>query len=148
MGRHVVTASIAAPPDVVFDLWTDLDRMKEWVGGVTRVTDVSGPVTRAGTRYTVWFGPMTSHTEVLEAERPLVFATRFGNRLLRGTSRAVFEGDGDSTRLTQEFATEGRIAAIFSWIFSRGSYAGSFQGELNHFAKIAEREANQMRTPE
>jgi uncharacterized protein YndB with AHSA1/START domain len=28
----------------VFRLWTDLDRMKEWVGGVTKVTDVTGPI--------------------------------------------------------------------------------------------------------
>ena len=59
-----------APRDEVFALWMDLDRMKEWVGGVTRVTDVSGPIDVAGTRYTVRFGPMKSPTEILEVDRP------------------------------------------------------------------------------
>ena len=31
-------------PERVFALWTDLQRMGEWVGGVTSVTDISGPV--------------------------------------------------------------------------------------------------------
>jgi hypothetical protein len=46
----------------VFRLWTSLERMGEWVGGVTGVTDVSGPVDRVGTTYTVHFGPMKSPT--------------------------------------------------------------------------------------
>jgi hypothetical protein len=35
----------------------------------------------------------------------------------------------------------GRVSAISSWVFSRGSYEGSFRGELEKFARIAEREA-------
>jgi hypothetical protein len=37
----------------------------------------------------------------------------------------------------------GRISAISSWLFSRGSYEGSFRGELEKFGRIAEREARQ-----
>lgn len=147
MARHTAIATIKAPIGVVFDLWTNLARMGEWVGGVTRVSDVSGPVARVGTRYTVWFGRMASPTEVLEADRPHLFATRFGNRLLRGTSRAVFEEVDGSTRLTQVFETVGRVSAISSWLFSRGSYAGSFQGELNHFARLAEEAAGAEEAP-
>ena len=84
---------------------------------------------------------MKSPTEVLEAERPRRFATRFGNWLLRGRSSATFEPDGDGTRVTQKFETVGWIPAVSSWIFSRGSYEGSFRGELEKFARIAEREA-------
>jgi uncharacterized protein YndB with AHSA1/START domain len=132
---------VAAPRDVVFDLWTDLDRMKEWVGGVTDVTDVTGPTDRAGTRYTVWFGGMKSVTEVLEAERPRLMRTKFGNRVLRGETSASFEPEGDGTRLTQEFRTEGLIPAIAARIFATGSYRGSFRGELEAFARLVEREA-------
>ena len=141
MGTHRLTVHVAAPPDQVFRLWTDLDRMKDWVGGVTKVTDVTGPIDRAGTRYTVWFGRMPSRTEVLEADPPRFLHTRFRSRLLGGETKATFEPEGDGTRIIQEFRTEGWIAAIAGSIFAMGSYRGSFQGELNAFARLAETEA-------
>jgi uncharacterized protein YndB with AHSA1/START domain len=142
MGTYRFVVQIAAPPERVFDLWIDLERMKEWVGGVAKVTDVSGPVDRAGTRYTVWFGGMKSRTEVLEAERPARFRTRFGSWVLRGENSTTFEAVGAGTQVVEEFRTEGWIAAIAARIFAAGSYRGSFQGELNEFARIAERDAN------
>ena len=141
MARYVITTHVAAPADPVFALWTNLERMGEWVGGVTGVTDVSGPVDRAGTTYVVHFGPVKSPTEVLEADPPRRFATKFGSWVLRGRSSATFEQDGDGTLVTQEFETVGWISAISAWIFSRGSYEGSFKGELEKFARLAEREA-------
>jgi uncharacterized protein YndB with AHSA1/START domain len=141
VARHVVSTRIAAPPEHVFALWTNLARMGEWVGGVTGVTEVSGPVDRVGTTYVVHFGPVKSPTQVLEVDPPRRFATKFGSWVLRGRSSATFEPDGDGTRVTQEFETVGRISAISSWVFSRGSYQGSFKGELEKFARIAEREA-------
>jgi uncharacterized protein YndB with AHSA1/START domain len=114
--------------------------MKEWVGGVTKVTDVSGPLDQPGTSYTVWFGGMRSPTEVLEVERPRRIRSRFGNRVLRGETRVTLEPVDGGTRLTQEFRTEGLIPALMARIFASGSYKGSFQGELNEFAKLAERE--------
>jgi hypothetical protein len=114
--------------------------MREWVGGVTGVTDVSGPIDQVGTTYVVRFGRMRSPTEVTQVERPRRFATRFGNVVLRGRSTATFEPDGDGTRVTQDFETVGRVSAIMAWLFSRGSYDGSFRGELEAFARLAERE--------
>jgi uncharacterized protein YndB with AHSA1/START domain len=140
MPTHRLTAFAAAPRERVFDLWTDLDRMKEWVGGVTKVTDVTGPVDHVGTRYVVWFGPVKSPTEVLEAERPNRFKTRFGSWILRGTNSTTFEPEGGGTRITEEFVTEGWVSAVTSRLFGMGSYKGSYQGELNEFAKLAERE--------
>ena len=114
-------------------------------GGVTGVTDVSGSIDRLGTTYVVHFGPVKSPTEVVDVERPHRFATRFGSWILRGTSSAIFEPDGDGTRITQEFQTVGRFSAISSWILSRGSYEGSFRGELEKFARLAERDATARR---
>ena len=85
MATHQVSVFIRATPERVFDAFTDLELMRESVGGVTRVTDRTGPVDRAGTRYTVHFGPMRSPTEVLEAERPRRIRTRFGNLILKGS---------------------------------------------------------------
>jgi uncharacterized protein YndB with AHSA1/START domain len=144
MGTYQFTVRIEAPPERVFDLWTDLDRMKEWVGGVTKVTDISGPLDRAGTRYTVWFGGMRSPTEVIAVERPRMLRTRFGNRILRGETVVTFEPDDGGTRLTQEFRTEGLIPALMARIFASGSYKGSFRGELDDFARLAEREVGMV----
>ena len=130
-----------APPERVFDLWTNLDRKKEWVGGVTKVTDVTGPTSQVGTRYTVWFGGMRSQSEVLEVERPWRYRTRFGNWLLRGENSTTFEEEGAGTRVVEEFRSDGLIAGIAARVFATGSYRGSFQGELNAFARIAERDA-------
>jgi uncharacterized protein YndB with AHSA1/START domain len=142
MPTHRLSAFAAAPPERVFALWIDLDRMKEWVGGVTRVTDVTGPVDQAGTSYVVWFGPVKSPTVVLEADRPRLFSTRFGNWILRGTSTTTFEAEGDGTRITEVMQTQGWVSAITSRLFSMGSYKGSYQGELNDFARLAEQEAS------
>ena len=141
MPTHRLTAFSAAPPERVFALWTDLDRMKEWVGGVTKVTDVTGPVDQVGTRYIVWFGRFQSPTVVLEAERPRSFSTRFGNWIMRGVNTTTFTPEADGTRIDEIFHTEGLMSAITARLFSLGSYKGSFQGELNDFARLAEREA-------
>ena len=140
MGHHRFVVDIKAPREHVFALWTDLNRAHEWIEGLTRITDVTGPFDKAGTRYTAWFGPMRSPTEILEADRPRLIKTRFGGRLLRGITQATFEEAGDGTRLTQEFWTEGIVPAIAGRIFASGSYKGSFRGELNSFARLAERE--------
>jgi carbon monoxide dehydrogenase subunit G len=141
VARYTITTHVAAPPEHVFALWTNLARMGDWVGGVTGVSDVSGAIDQVGTTYVVHFGPVKSPTEVLEVERPRLFSTRFGSWILRGRSSATFEPDGDGTRITQTFETVGLISAISSWVFSRGSYEGSFRGELETFARLAEREA-------
>jgi uncharacterized protein YndB with AHSA1/START domain len=146
MGRYAYTIRVDAPPAAVFALWTDVDRMAEWVGGVTRVGRPSGPIDVVGTRYSVWFGGMRSDAEVIEAERPHRFATRFGSRILRGTTRATFVADGDGTVLTQEFETEGAIAAVAAWIFGHGSYRGGFRGELEAFAALAGTRADAAET--
>ena len=145
MGRYTFSTHIDAPPPVVFDLWTNLERAPEWIGGLKKVTDITGPIDVAGTRYTAWFGSMASPTEVLDAERPKRITTRFGSAILKGTNAATFEPDGTGTKLTQTFETRGIVSAVMAWIFSRGSYSGSFRGELEHFARIAEAEASSPR---
>ncbi len=98
MAEHRISIDIAAAPERVFALWMDLDRMAEWVGGVTGVTDVTGPIDVAGTRYTVRFGPMKSPTEILEVDRPHHVRTRFGNLILKGESDVRFEPIPEGTR--------------------------------------------------
>lgn len=142
MAEYEFSTFVNALPDRVFALWMDLDRMAEWVGGVTRVTDLSGPVDQPGTRYTVWFGRMRSSTEILEVERPRHVRTRFGNLILKGESDVRFDPEAGGTRIRQRFRTRGAVSAIFARLFATGSYRGSFRGELEAFREIAERENN------
>ena len=142
MATHRVSTFVAAPPERVFATWTDLDRFHEWIGGVTRVTDRSGPIDKPGSRYTVWFGRMASPTEILEVERPWHLRTRFGNAILKGESDVTFTAEGEGTRIRQTFVTRGFVAAIFARIFATGSYRGSFRGELEAFRQLVEREAS------
>ena len=102
---------------------------------------MTGPITTAGTSYTAWFGRMRSPSEILQVDRPRLVKTRFGSWILRGVQQATFEDLGNGTRLTQEFWTTGIISAVMARIFAFGSYKGSFQGELESFARLAEREA-------
>ena len=140
MAEHRISIDIAAPPERVFATFMDLDRMVEWVGGVTRVTDRTGPIDVAGTRYVVHFGPMKSPTEILEVDRPHHVRTKFGNLILKGESDVRFEPIPEGTRLTQVFRTRGIISAITGRLFASGSYEGSFKGELERFRGIVERE--------
>jgi uncharacterized protein YndB with AHSA1/START domain len=144
MATHEFTIDINAPREQVFDLWVNLDRASEWIEGMAKVTDVSGPPDKAGTTYMTHFGSWaTSQTTILEAERPRHHRTKFGNWLLRGENEATFHETESGTRLTQVFRTKGVVPAISSWIFSRGSYRGSFRGELITFKSICEREARE-----
>ena len=140
MAIHRFTLLVAAPPEHVFAAWTDLERMTRWVGGVTEITDVTGPVDRAGTRYTVHFGRMRSATQILEVERPRRIRTRFGNFILKGESDVTFDRADGGTRLTQTYRTRGAISAISARLFASGSWSGSFRGELEAFRRMVEAE--------
>jgi uncharacterized protein YndB with AHSA1/START domain len=143
MGTYAFTVDIAAPRDQVWALWTDLDRAQEWIEGMARISDLSGPIDQVGTTYKVYFGSWsTSTTTILEAEPPRYLKNRFGNWFLRGEQSALLDETPGGTRLTQTFTTRGIIPAITGWIFSRGSYKGSFSGELATFKEICEREAS------
>jgi uncharacterized protein YndB with AHSA1/START domain len=145
MAKYTFTIHIEAPPELVFDLWTDLDRMKEWVRGMTAVEERTGPIDQVGSSYTVRFGRVRSRTTVIDVERPRRFATRFGNWYLRGQNVTALEAEGSGTRLTETFETEGVIPAIMARIWASGSYEGSFRGELEHFGRLAEEAARAAR---
>ena len=140
MATFRVSTFVAAPPDQVFSTWTDPDRFPEWIGGVTRTTDLTGSMDTPGSRYTVWFGRMASPTEILEVERPSHIRTRFGNAILKGESDVAFVPEGNGTRINQQFMTRGFISGISARLFAAGSYKGSFRGELEAFRKLVERE--------
>lgn len=141
MAEYRFSVHVDAPPEQVFDLWVNLDRAHEWIRGLTSITDRVGDPGTTGSTYVTRFGPARSPTTVLAAERPRHIVTKFGNWYLRGENEATFTPEAGGTRLDQIFRTNGFIPAITARIFAAGSYKGSFQGELEHFARIAEADA-------
>ncbi len=138
MGRYQFELLIDAPRERVFEAWTDLGLMREWVGGVTDVTDVSGPVTQPGTTYVLSFGRMRSRVEILEVDPPRHFRSRGANWILKLDNDAVFQEEGGGTRMRQTLVTKGLVSALFARIFATGSFKGSFRGELNEFKRLVE----------
>lgn len=139
-----INTFVNAPPELVFSLWIDTERMPAWIEGLSKVTDVSGPMDQAGTTYVAWFGRMASRNEILEVDPPRFIRTRLGSWLLRGVTEATFEPEGGGTRVTQRFQTEGLLPSTAARLFAMGSWRGSFRGELATFARLAEQA---MRAP-
>jgi uncharacterized protein YndB with AHSA1/START domain len=146
MAEYRFSLNVAAPPEQVFDLWVDLDRAHEWIRGLTSITDRVGDPGTTGATYVTRFGPVRSPTTVISAERARHIVTKFGNWYLRGENEATFTPEGDGTRLEQTFRTVGIIPAITARIFASGSYQGSFKGELEHFARLAEAQAAEAKS--
>ena len=76
MATHRYSIWIDAKPELVWEIFTELDRIPEWQTGGPVVTDVSGRGDVAGTTYAVRRGPGVAHTRVLEAIRPSRYRSR------------------------------------------------------------------------
>jgi uncharacterized protein YndB with AHSA1/START domain len=105
--RHRVTATVAAPPETVFDLITDLDRLPEWNAHMTAVVERPAALT-PGAEWVVEFRALgqswrsRSRLETLDPERR-VFSYRSGTDD-GNPSFAVWEwqvgGNGDGAQVT------------------------------------------------
>jgi len=140
MADYVFTSEIAAPQETAFDLWMNVDRMPEWTEGLTRVSDLTGLLGQAGTRYKLWFGRTGASAEILSAERPRSVTWRVRIGPLGANIAAVFEADGNLTRVTETIRTRGPLTWAWARILATGSYKGSFRGELATFARTCERD--------
>jgi uncharacterized membrane protein len=70
MGERQVSVMINAPPEIVFGLYTDAGRVREWLSGARQVRTV-GPTDQPGGRAVIAYRwPFKMMAEVLEVERP------------------------------------------------------------------------------
>jgi uncharacterized membrane protein len=70
MGERQVSVMINAPPEIVFGLYTDAGRVREWLSGAREVRTV-GPTDQPGGRAVIAYRwPFKMMAEVLEMERP------------------------------------------------------------------------------
>lgn len=105
-----VSTRIAAPPDKVWSLLSELERMGEWSPECYKVTwlDGAGPPARPGARFKGWnrYGPMrwsmTCEVKTAEPGREISWSTvQRGRELVRWSYRLA-PADG-GTDLTESF---------------------------------------------
>jgi uncharacterized protein YndB with AHSA1/START domain len=135
LGSQSYSIWIAAPPETVYDLYTDLDRINEWQEGNPQITDVSGdPRTEAGSTYVSRRGRFASRFEVMAADRPRRHVVSFGGPAgLRAELKAEFVSKNGGTQLTLALDARwrsplvGRILemAVFNPRIAIGSWASS-----------------------
>jgi uncharacterized protein YndB with AHSA1/START domain len=143
--RFGFAIDIAAPPERVFDLWADLDRLTDWTVGLTKVTQATGDGDQTGTNYTLWFGSLDQRVEVLAADRPNYHRTRAKFGTIKIETSVTFEDIGGATRMRESIMAKGIKARIWATVLAAGSFRGSFRGELERFAQVVERD--ELRRP-
>lgn len=135
---------IDAPPALVWDVYTNRDRIAEWQTGDPHVVDTTGQGQEAGATYSVRRGPGTSRTTITEAVRPSLHASRtdayFGLSFDLITSLAPENG---GTRLQLRAQTHwpkglGLIGRVVEFAVLNGNEANR---ELERLKVLIEREA-------
>jgi hypothetical protein len=96
MGRYVLTRDIPASATEVFKAFTDPHLAADWMNAAT-IKDVSGPLDRAGSQYTlVIFGLHRFRSTVVRSEPPYLHETYHRGRLGASArmTAALSERDG------------------------------------------------------
>ena len=143
MGQREVSADIGAPPDRVFGLYTDAQRVGEWQTGVKSV-DATGSLAEVGSKWIVKYsGPFSVKGTVLEVERPSRHRQRFSEMLglVNCTTTARFVPTGSGTRATFEMSyvvAGGPIGRLFDGMLG-DEITGRFTKDLAGLKAVVER---------
>ena len=76
MGERQVSMRITAPPEIVFALYTDAGRVREWLSGVREVRTVGPPDQPGSQAVFVYRWPFKMTAEVLQVEPPNLHVQR------------------------------------------------------------------------
>ena len=127
--RFELAETVAAPPDKVFRLTTDVDRFGEWMPGFVRVEKLTPGPLKTGSRFRETrklFGRESTE----EFEATLVDAPRALELFIDGTKgtsgkgefrfRYAFEHSGEGTlvALAGEVTKMGCIGSVFGFLFA------------------------------
>jgi uncharacterized membrane protein len=142
MGRRDVAIEIAAPASRVYALYTDCARLAEWMA---RSVDCTGPLDRAGSRFTASYGgPFTVRAEVIAAEPGTSHQMRLSELagLVTCVTTARFEPSRSGTRLSMrlDYRVKAGLGLLFDSMVGSEMVAGSAK-ELGRLKAIAERES-------
>jgi uncharacterized protein YndB with AHSA1/START domain len=118
MGHRSVSIDIAAPPERVFDIYTDLRRLSEWQGQ-PGLKGTEGAFDRPGANFVIHYGgPLTLRGTVLAAQRPSLHRVRAREMagLVTCQTTARFDPAEGGTRLTFDYdyqVTGGPVGRLF-----------------------------------
>jgi uncharacterized membrane protein len=104
MGNRHVSVMIGAPPEIVFELYTDPGRARDWLSGVREVR-TTGPADQPGSRAVIAYRwPFKVTAEVLQAEPPNLHVQRLKEllELVNCTTTAWFRQIQGGTELCLE----------------------------------------------
>lgn len=144
-----MTELVAAPPERVWAAHVDGNRIPEWFPGARSVRDISGPLDRVGTTYTLRFKrPLArSRVEVTEVQAPVMHTRLWDARPFGSHGRAtvLLRAEDGGTRVDLDVVYSlplgpvGRLLEGLSWVRHRA--ARDIRRELHAFALFAERYA-------
>lgn len=121
---------IDAAPSLVWDIYTNLDRIPQWQTGNPRVVDVSGKGDEVGATYIVRRGPGGARTTVTEAVRPSHHGSHTDAYL------------GLSFDLTTDLLPENGGTRLELWAKTRWPRGLGWLGRVAELALLSERETN------
>lgn len=136
--KATASISIDRSVDEVFDFITDIGNMPRWVSGVSGARMLSTAMGN-GARYVIDYvtGWRSSEVEieVIDYERPRLFANRASRGPFDYEGRMVLASDGKSTSITNiiEDAPDSLASTIASWLFGpilRGAHRRRMEKEL------------------
>lgn len=120
MGRYRITRHIDATPEQVFRGFTDPELVADWMAA-TGVTDRSGPLEVAGTRFTLVIrGPWRFRSTVVRSEPPWLHETQHLGPLgatARMTATLSARDGGTDLDLLTEYTVP--LGAVGRWLDRR-----------------------------
>jgi uncharacterized protein YndB with AHSA1/START domain len=131
---------IAAPPEVVFELYCDPERLREWQPALRGLIDRTGPLNAPGTSYVLdQPGPRLQIT-VLQADPPYLHEQRENFRWYGWVLAARFLPADTGTRTVFDYRYE--RGPRWLWAFVMRRLASTFgRAELKQLGHIAEQYA-------
>jgi uncharacterized membrane protein len=111
MGQVKHTYRTEAPPDRVFELGLQVERIPEWYHSIIEVKDISGPLDRIGSAYTqltkIAGRPLEIRWEVVKVEKPTYFEAK-GTAPSGGSGTYIAKNEpfGKGTEVTLELQYE------------------------------------------
>ncbi len=148
MGRFEASTDVAASPDCVFELATDIPNCVQNIEQITKVEILTDGPVGLGTRWseTRLMGKReaTCELEISAWEPPRMYAVRSVAGGIQWDTDVVMEATGAGTRFSMSMDTKpvsfgGRLSLPLFKLFMRKMMTGCLQSDLDQIKALAER---------